>query len=85
MLDRIAPFASLHQPLHMPVKTHGRMVSGLDRKGAGPSPRHRSNTTPMGLQHLLALSQLGRRRCRDDTKRLSPLIDGEGPESPVYR
>ncbi len=68
MLDRIAPRFARYEPLRHAGALMAGMVSGLDRKNCWTIAEHRGNTTPDGLQHLLARASWDADAVRDDLR-----------------
>ncbi|VAZ75457.1 hypothetical protein LAUMK15_02787 [Mycobacterium persicum] len=68
MLDRIAPRFARYEPLRHAGELMAGMVSGLDRKNCWTIAEHRGDTTPDGLQHLLARASWDADAVRDDPR-----------------
>ncbi len=68
MLDRIAPRFARYEPLRRAGELMAGMVSGLDRKNCWTIAEHRGDTTPDGLQHLLARASWDADDVRDDLR-----------------
>src|SRR5690349_722567 len=68
VLDRIAPRFARYEPLRHAGALMAGMISGLDRKNCWTIAEHRGNTTPDGLQHLLARASWDADAVRDDLR-----------------
>jgi SRSO17 transposase len=68
VLDRIAPRFARYEPLRHAGELMAGMVSGLDRKNCWTIAEHRGDTTPDGLQHLLARASWDAEEVRDDLR-----------------
>lgn len=68
MVDRIAPRFARYEPLRHAGELMAGMVSGLDRKNCWTIAEHRGDTTPDGLQHLLARACWDADEVRDDLR-----------------
>ncbi|ORC04411.1 hypothetical protein B1T48_27370 [Mycobacterium persicum] len=68
VLDRIAPRFARYEPLRHAGELMAGMVSGLDRKNCWTIAEHRGDTTPDGLQHLLARASWDADAVRDDPR-----------------
>ncbi|WP_204815243.1 IS701 family transposase [Mycobacterium riyadhense] len=67
-MDRIAPRFARYEPLRRAGELMAGMVSGLDRKNCWTIAEHRGDTTPDGLQHLLARASWDADDVRDDLR-----------------
>jgi SRSO17 transposase len=68
VIDRIAPRFRRYEPLRHAGELIAGMVSGLDRKNCWTIAEHRGDTTPDGLQHLLARASWDADGVRDDLR-----------------
>ena len=68
VIDRIAPRFRRYEPLRHAGELMAGMVSGLDRKNCWTIAEHRGDTTPDGLQHLLARASWDAEEVRDDLR-----------------
>ena len=68
VLDRIASRFTRYEPLRHAGELMAGMISGLDRKNCWTIAEHRGNTTPDGLQHLLARASWDADAVRDDLR-----------------
>ena len=68
VIDRIAPRFRRYEPLRHAGELMAGMVSGLDRKKCWTIAEHRGDTTPDGLQHLLARASWDAEEVRDDLR-----------------
>jgi SRSO17 transposase len=68
VIDRIAPRFARYEPLRHAGELMAGMASGLDRKNCWTIAEHRGDTTPDGLQHLLARASWDAEAVRDDLR-----------------
>jgi hypothetical protein len=68
VIDRIAPRFARYEPLRHAAGLMQGMLSGLDRKNCWTIAEHRGQTTPHGMQHLLARAKWNADAVRDDLR-----------------
>jgi SRSO17 transposase len=68
VIDRIAPRFARPEPLRHASELMLGLLSGLDRKNCWTIAEHRGDTTPDGLQHLLARAKWDTDGVRDDVR-----------------
>jgi len=68
VIDRIAPRFARYEPLRHAAGLIQGLVSGLDRKNCWTIAEHRGESTPDGLQHLLARAKWDADAVRDDLR-----------------
>jgi SRSO17 transposase len=68
VIDRIAPRFTRYEPLRHAGALMLGLLSGLDRKNCWTIAEHRGDTSPDGLQHLLARAKWDADAVRDDLR-----------------
>ena len=68
VIDRIAPRFARYEPLRHAAGLMQGMLAGLDRKNCWTIAEHRGQSTPHGLQHLLARAKWSADGVRDDLR-----------------